>query len=360
MNGLEMIPTPEAIPAPFWLFEILDGLLFLVHILLVNVVLGGSLILLVTRLRNGGNELGRTLSGAMCNKLPTSLAMAITIGIAPLLFVQVIYGHLFYSSSVLMGWWWLAVIPLLIIAYYAVYVHNRMGSSKPQLGTSAVALAAVIFLYISFVYTNNLTLTERPDVWGEYLNARGGTLLNLGDATLFPRWLHFVVASVAVAGLAMAYIWGIREHHGDARGPQRVKAGLRLFAFATIVQVVIGFLWLIVLPRPIMLEYMGGSIVRTVLLMLGILLAFGAIAMALMGKLKPTVYHVLGILVVMVSMRLLLRYSYLREVFHPSSLELKPQYGVFALFLVILLVGLYVVWTMIKGVLAASERRAQS
>ncbi|MFH0882650.1 MAG: hypothetical protein V2A56_06675 [bacterium] len=360
MNSLEMIPSPESIPAPFWLFEILNGLLFLIHILLVNVVLGGSLILLVTRLRTGGTELGRTLSGAVCNKLPATLAMAITIGIAPLLFVQVIYGHLFYSSSVLMGWWWLAVIPALILAYYGIYVHNRMGTSKPQLGTFAIAVSAIIFLYISFTYSNNLTLTERPEVWGAYLGSRGGTLLNIGDPTLFPRWLHFVTASVAIGGLFMAYVWRRRERHGDARASQRVKKGLRVFAYATIVQVVFGFWWLIALPQPIMLEYMGGSIIRTILLMLGILLVFGALAVSLTGRFLPTLFHLLGILAVMVTMRALLRYSYLRDVFHPSTLELKPQYGVLALFLVILVAGLYAVWVMIKGVMAAEARRAQS
>jgi len=360
VNSLAMIPTPEPIPAPWWLFEILNGVLFLVHILLVNVVLGGSLILLATRVRTGGSELGRTLSGAVPNKLPTALAMAITIGIAPLLFVQVLYGHLFYSSSVLIGRWWLAVIPVLILAYYGIYVHNRTGTSKPLLGTAAIAVSCVLFLYISFVYVNNLTLTERPEAWSAYLGSRGGTLLNTSDPTLLARWLHFVTASVAIGGLFMAFVWWRRERHGDARAPLRVQRGLRVFAIATIVQVIVGFAWLISLPRPIMLEYMGGSIARTVLLMLGIVLAFGAVAMSLMGRFLPTLFHLLGIAAVMVTMRVLLRYSYLRDIFEPSSLELKPQYGVLALFLVILVAGLLAVWVMIRGVLAAEAGRAHS
>ena len=360
MTDPVMLPTPEAIPAPFWLFEILGALLFYIHILLVNVVLGGSLILLVTRLRGQSNEIGRSLVGSITNKLPTALAMAITIGIAPLLFVQVVYGHLFYASSVLMGWWWLAIVPVLIIAYYGTYVHNRMGTSKPAVGTWAIGISSLLFLFVSFLYVNNLTLMEVPVDWQRYFDHRNGTLLHLADPTFLPRWLHFIVASVAVAGLFMALVWWMRERKGDARAPQKVKNGLQVFGYATIVQILVGFWWLIALPRPIMLEFMGGSMIRTVLLLLGILLAVGALVVALLNKLMPTLIHLLTLGLVMVVMRVFLRYSYLRESFDPATLELKGQYGVLALFFVVLAAGLYAVYIMIKAVLKAEAGRTQS
>ena len=34
----------------------------------------------------------------------------LTFGVAPLLFVQALWGQLFFPSSVLIAWWWLAVI----------------------------------------------------------------------------------------------------------------------------------------------------------------------------------------------------------------------------------------------------------
>ena len=52
------------------------------------------------------------------------MAFAVNFGVAPLLFVQVLYGHLFYTSSILVAVFRLAVIPLLIVAYYALYLHG--------------------------------------------------------------------------------------------------------------------------------------------------------------------------------------------------------------------------------------------
>lgn len=352
------LPTPEALPAPWWLFEVLTPVLFGLHILLVNIVLGGALILLVTRLMGAGHELNRTLSGSAANKLPTSLALAITIGIAPLLFIQVSYGHLFYSSSVLMGRWWILVIPILILGYYGLYVHNRKGSSRQTLGTIAMAVSALALLYVSFIFSNNISLMERPDTWGAYFASRTGTLMNAGDVAQIPRWLHFVTASVAVAGLFMAFVWHLRGDKGDKRSSNQVAKGLRVFAFATIAQILIGFWWLIALPREIMMQFMGGSIVMTILLLLGLVLAIGALVVALLGKLMPTVFHLLGLIVVMVTMRNMLRFSYLDGIFHPKNLELNPQYGVLVLFLIVLALGLWAVWWMVKQVRMVDSGRS--
>ena len=58
---------------------------------------------------------------------------------APLLFVQVLYGRLFLTSSVLMAWWWLAVVPLVILAYSGAYLLAFRGKA---LGPRAKAVAA--------------------------------------------------------------------------------------------------------------------------------------------------------------------------------------------------------------------------
>jgi hypothetical protein len=91
-----LIPTPEAIPAPAWIFHILGVALFAVHLLLMNVLVGGTAIALAGRLRN---TRGAPLyTDALAGKLPTFFALTVTMGIALLLFLQVIYGNLFYTS----------------------------------------------------------------------------------------------------------------------------------------------------------------------------------------------------------------------------------------------------------------------
>lgn len=95
MDPLSLIPRPDTIPAPSWLFLVLGILTFALHILVINVVLGGSLITLFTRFGNANASLEDSLHGGVASKIPISFALGINLGVAPLLFLQVIYGHLF-------------------------------------------------------------------------------------------------------------------------------------------------------------------------------------------------------------------------------------------------------------------------
>ena len=114
-------PLPQ--PAPAWLLWALLQLTFFLHLLAMNVVLGGSILVLHWRAsrRKEGAEHRAEITRVFARALPVAIAAAVTLGVAPLLFVQVLYGRLFLPSSVLMAWWWLAVVPLIILAYYGAY-----------------------------------------------------------------------------------------------------------------------------------------------------------------------------------------------------------------------------------------------
>lgn len=346
MDPSTLIPTPDTIPAPWWLFWLLNVVTFTLHILVINVVLGGSLITLFSRLRQPAADPQNLLFGPLVKKLPTGFAIAINLGVAPLLFVQVIYGHLIYSSSVLMAVYWILVIPLLIIAYYSAYIHAQKSAARTA-SLISIAVTSVILLYIAFTYVNNMTLMVMPEKWGAYFENRGGTILNAGDPSFWPRYLHMVVASVAIAGLFLAIIWNYRSKRGE-EGSDKVKSGLKIFAWATVAQIVIGLWFLMSLPKEIMMGFMGGNLLYTIVLTLGILLAIGVLFVAFRGKLTATLYHALAIVVLMVISRANLRSLYLSDDFHLDTLQLSPQYGVMALFFVIFGIGLAVVYYMLK------------
>ncbi len=353
MDTMPLVPNPETIPAPWPVFEILGVLLFIVHILFINLVLGGSLLALFSR-----KPKEDCVVAVLVKKIPSAVALGVTFGIAPLLFLQVLYGHLIYASSVLMAFYWLLIIPLLIIAYYSTYVHAHTGVR--WLGRSAIGLAVCIFLYTGFIYTNNMTLMLQPEKWDAYFVQRGGTILNLSDPALWPRYLHFVLASIAVAGLFSSLMWQFRGKKGRTEADGAVKKGLRVFAVATSVQVVIGIWFLLALPREFMLAFMGRNLYYTILLVLGLALAAGALIMAFRDKFWPTFYHLLALMLVMALSRLAVRDLYISRFFKVSELTLKPQYDVMILFLIILAAGLGVVWYMVRIMVAAAERREKS
>ncbi len=357
MDPTKLIPVPDTIPAPAWFFYLLDVVTFLLHILVINVILGGSLLIFFSRLRNPNENLDDSFSGAIARKIPTGFALGVNLGVAPLLFIQVIYGHLIYSSSVLMAVFWILVIPLLILAYYSAYIFVRKYETSPTLSLVSIAITSLILLYIGFTYVNNLTLMVQPEKWGAYFNNSRGTILNVSDPTFIPRYLHFVIASIAIAGLFASLIWSFREKKKVAGAAKNIRAGLKIFAIATCIQVVIGLWFLIALPRDLMLAFMGKNLLYTIILMVGISLGIGSIVMAFMGKLIPTLVHLIATMVVMVINRVNLRSLYLDDVFKLESLELNPQYRVLTLFLVIFVAGLVIVGYMLKLALAANERR---
>lgn len=360
MDPFRLIPSAEAIPAPWWLLEFLGVLTLMLHLLVINVALGGSLLMLAGRLTGGDADPEGGTSSVFARKVPTSFAIGITIGVAPLLFFQVLYGHFFYTSSVLMAVYWIAVIPVVIIGYYAAYVNARKFLTRRSLATAALAVTCLMLLYVAFAFQNNISLMLHPGRWIEYFEHRSGTLLGLSDPVLWPRYLHFVTASIAVAGLFSAIVWRLREKKGVAGAADKMKTGLKIFAVATMVQVVIGFWLLMALPREVMMKYMGQNMLYTLTLFLGIVLAIAAIMIAVLGRLLPTVVVLLATVAVMILMRTFLRTAYLEPFFKVESLWIKPQYDVLGLFLVIFVAGLVTVYFMLKWALAHGGKEAGS
>jgi hypothetical protein len=316
-----------------------------IHLLFVNVVLGGSLVMLINRFM--GSEGDSSLHYPGIKKIPPTIALAVNFGVAPLLFVQVIYGHLIYSSSVLMGVYWLMIIPVLIIAYYAAYIHARKYSND-SLSKLALIVSIAIMLYIGYILTNNMTLMLHPEQWKEYFSNPNGTILNNVDATVLPRYLHFVTASIAIGGLFFSIVWKFKKEADEETRKVNIEKGLKIFGIFTGVQIVIGLWFLMALPREVMLGFMGGNLPSTIVLMAGILSGVGALITAFTKKLIPTISMTVITVLLMVISRANLRTLYLKDIFNTGSLELSPQYEVMALFLIIFVIGLALVYYMIK------------
>ena len=148
MDAQAVIPGPDPIPlpAPLGLLRPLLILVFILHLFPMNLTLGGTFITAWTdwRGRKAGCERRRALVGYLTQVLPTATAFTITLGVAPLLFLQVLYGQAFFTSSVLMAWPWLSVIPLLIIGYSGLYLYalrrDRLAGRGPLVGGISATL----------------------------------------------------------------------------------------------------------------------------------------------------------------------------------------------------------------------------
>src|SRR5512133_2986047 len=144
-------PIGLALPGP-WLMA-LSYLTLTLHFVAMQFTVGGALVLLATWRRQHG------IAKFFGTALPLGFSYLVTFGIPPLLFVQVVYGQFFYSSSVLIGAFWISVIPLLIMGYGASYWHKLSRGERPGRQVWIIGLSLLALLFVGFIYVNNLTLS---------------------------------------------------------------------------------------------------------------------------------------------------------------------------------------------------------
>lgn len=352
---------PLPLPAPPWLMWGFLMLTFFIHILAMNFILGGSIIALIARVRGKGSEDLSRLARWIGKVLPTIVAATVTFGVAPLLFLQVLYGRLLFSSAVLMAWYWLAVVPLLILAYYGTYViAYQKGALDRWLIPIGTAVAAILAA-IAFIYSNNMTLMLRPDRFlPMFIEDARGVQLNTGDPTLLPRYLHMLLGAIAVAGLFVA-IYGLFVSRKDvAHGNWAMRHGAIWFAAATAGNLLAGLWWFGALPREVMLRFVGGDPAATFWAFAGATAGLAAVWMMVSAirASQPALFVKWGTgltaftLVAMLVSRDQVRDGMLRMAQFQPATWIEPQWGVIAIFVVLLVAAFATTAWMAKLVLA--------
>ncbi len=362
-------PDPIPLPAPIGLLTFLLAITFLLHLLPMNFVLGGSLLLGVSHLRAryAGEEIGRhhrRLIEILAQAFPVAIAFTITLGIAPLLFVQVLYGQLFFSSSILMAWPWLAVVGLLLVGYYAAYWHAyRHAALGPAAAWVALGFAGA-FLVIAFLFVNNFGLLQNPEIWRPlYLSDRRGLhLYAVWDASVFARYLHFGFAALALTGLVVAGV-GVRRGGLDpefARWARRY--GGRWFLGATALQVGSGVWLLSTQPPRVRGALLGGNPGDSLLLVVAVGCALAAVAVLAPpqrvspGRLRLGSLAIGVTVVLMVLLRQRVRSLWLEPFFRFDQIPVAPQWGAILLFLILLAAGVGLVGWMMRQFFGQTAR----
>jgi len=360
------LPLADALPlpAPVWLFQFLLILTFIGHVIFMNCALGGTIIAAFCMVK-GRNDPGRELlAKKIFTFMPVVIAFTVTLGVAPLLFAQALYGHLLYTSSILMAFAWFAVVPLAIAGYYLAYTlrfrWQKLGNTRKLL----TVVTAAAFAIIGFIYVNNMTLMLRPESWGtHYFQNSAAGMLNWSDMQVYPRYLHMLLGAIAVTGVWIT-ITGARRKSGDEAWSKDILSfGSKIFVYATLANIAVGIWFLLVHPKRIMMIFMGQNIAATILLAASTLAMIGALILihkagrAEDGR-KLTYLgagHVAAVLVMMAVMRDQLRQAYLEPYFSINQLQVEPQWGVFGLFAVTLVAGLAALAWMMRAHIRAGK-----
>ncbi|HVV87980.1 MAG TPA: hypothetical protein VHE35_33295, partial [Kofleriaceae bacterium] len=163
---------------------------FALHFLLVGFVVGGTAYL-VARAARGGDDL---LAERTRDWLPFALGAAITAGVAPLLFVQVLYQQRFYTANLLLFHRWMAIVPALIIGFYLLYVGKTSRAQQwprwARLAVVGVALAC--FTFVAWTWVENHALANADDAGTVWVQQYASGRLRYASPMIAPRlamWL---------------------------------------------------------------------------------------------------------------------------------------------------------------------------
>jgi hypothetical protein len=178
--------------------------------------------------------------------------------------------------------------------------------------------------------------------------------MDLADFTVLPRFLHTLLAMVAVAGLWVAWGGMRRLRLEPEEGRWQFRSGATWFSGATVVNMVVGVWWLMALPPDPRKALSGGDLVGTAGLLLGFAGGVAAIVLVLNGinSVRPArlvngaTYALLASLLAMAVTRDAVRGAYLSEAFNLDRLPVRTQWGALLLFLAVLAAGSFAVYRL--------------
>jgi hypothetical protein len=352
MDVVSLIPTPDAIPVHwFWLHLLLTLTTFL-HFVAMNIMLGSGFIAFTAPFWRGNDVM--PLNAHIAKTLPYSIAFTINLGVAPLLFLQVLYGQFLYTSSILMAVYWLSIVGMLIVSYYAAYIY-RLIDDRAGMGRLFIGASLLLLLGVSFLFSNNISIMQMPEVWSNYFSDRTGWLMNLNDSALIPRYLHFVASAVAIGGLAIALYFEIRKRRGSSDGEEWIKLGCNWFTGATVINFGIGFWFLGALPEVAYDPSTLAGKIFFILIIGSVATIIPSVVYAQTGRIISATVWALATVLLMTLARDFLRLTYLKPYFSLSDLPYVPQYSSFIVFLLAFVGGIYIVTWMLKTVWNTKE-----
>ena len=143
------------------LYVALFAVTLALHALLIGAVVGGTGYAAIAALRRTPDPIADVVRAW----LPIGLGLAITAGVAPLLFVQVLYQDAFYTANLLRGPRWLAIVPALIAGFYLLYVHKRGWGATRVHRAGVLALALGAFGFVAWSWSTNHRLMLDDAAW---------------------------------------------------------------------------------------------------------------------------------------------------------------------------------------------------
>ncbi len=236
---------PFGLPWSTQLYLVLYLATLVIHVLFMNYVLAGSGYLAAISLfeKRTDSEPPSLVVTTLKEWLPFMLSAAITAGIAPLLFVQILYKQNFYTANLLLFHRWMAILPVLIVAFYLLYVWKaKRVLSWPRLVTVPLGVVTfACFAFIAWSWTENYVLSVNESAWAGHYAAGNWMYRN---REVFPRLAIWFSGAFPTLALLLSWqLWYLQRDRpdGEVQGRHRMSllamGGLLIAGVAAMVYV---------------------------------------------------------------------------------------------------------------------------
>ncbi len=350
-------PSLEVVPVDPILQSVLI-VVSLIHLALMNLVVGGTPIMVATELLGEWTqtkEYYRKLARQLAHILPWAMIIGMVVGFPPLLLVQVMYGPFVSGAMNSMGSGGLVLVVITILALVGVSFYKKWPSWLPNTLTYRVAvggLSAGLLAFTAFGFVTLNVLMMNPEQWQM---VRQGGMMEWGTlASVTPRFLHIMLASVAVVGMGLV-IYGIALRVKEANTGIDPKEGFPVWVTrygvswmlgGTLPQMVIGPWLLLSLPDHVRVALLSGSNLASILFFVSVICALMSLVLLNAALMVPgyrmfSIGGVIGLMItvaLMVVIRDRVRWYGLIEYVKSPAVAADAQWG-----LLIPLVG----WTVI-------------
>lgn len=249
--------NPAGVPTYPIIFIGLGVLTFALHILFVQLMLGTSVVALYGAYNNSAHW--RRLGAAMIDIAKVSVSVAIVIGVAPLLFVQVVYDPHWYTSNVLSADWVIAFIIILILAYWAMYYfyfqnYKREDKTAEPKSRWSLIVSLGLMLLVGFIMHSLTSQILHPELWKEWYLQNGKLDYSGSQLHAYNVWRYafFISMAIPVTG-AMLVTYRrfkmVREDADMAYLDFAAEVGKKWIAVGSVVSFVLYIAWMMTLPE---------------------------------------------------------------------------------------------------------------
>jgi len=288
------------------------------------------------------------------------MALAVVLGVGPLLFLQALYGPLFYTAKLLIGNAWIAIVGAIIAGYYGLYAckyWREWLAPRYRLHLAIGCLSASMFLGVALVFVTMSVLMLNPERWKDI--QENGFLLALTLPSILPRYGHMVLAAIAGMGMFLVCYGLYRDSKwyqrscGNEQSQEEyatwvIRYGVAWTLAGTLPQIVVGPWLLLALPTFVRAELINGEHFGSIaffsaltLALLSLVLLNAALMVPRSRSLAITgTVCLAGTVCLMVIVRDTVRQAWVAEHYTTTHLPADPQWDVMAMVAILFVMAL--------------------